>query len=76
MVPATYSKSSIGNTLTAEDIFALNQIPNVDLSREAHGQFALSDLVLEASHFLDEEVVNRLEMQILSQKVKEDWNLP
>ena len=55
--------------LSAEDIFSLNQIPNVDLNMKAHGQYALNDLVLELSHFLDDEVINRLEMEILSTKL-------
>lgn len=42
------------SNLSAEDLFALNQVPNVKLGKE-HGKFAVSDLVLELSHFLDEE---------------------
>lgn len=44
--------------------------------REMHGKFALNDLVLELSHFLDEEVVNRVEMEVLSKKLTADWGLP
>lgn len=65
MVPKSHSKQSLED-LSAEDIFALNQIPNVELSREKHGKFALNDLVLELSHFLDDEVINRVEMEVLS----------
>ena len=62
--------------MSAEDIFALNQIPNVELCREKHGKFALNDLVLELSHFLDDEVINRVEMEVLSSKLTSDWGLP
>lgn len=75
MVPTFHSKYII-NDLSAEDIFALNQIPNVSLQRDSHGDFALNDLVLELSHFLDEEVINRVEMHILSEKLNQDWGLP
>ena len=54
----------------------MNQIPNVCLDREKHGKFALNDLVLELSHFLDEEVINRVEMEVLSSKLTKDWGLP
>lgn len=34
-----------------------------------HRNFAINDLVLELSHFLDEEVINKVEMQIMSKKI-------
>jgi hypothetical protein len=33
-------------------------------------------VVIELAHFLDEEVINRVEMHILSDKVINDWGLP
>jgi hypothetical protein len=62
--------------LSAEDIFALNSIPNVLIDRKKHGNYALNDVVMELAHFLDEEVINRVEMHILSDKVIKDWGLP
>jgi hypothetical protein len=62
MLPHTYSKSALGKAMTAEDMYAFNQIPHVELEREKHGQYAINDLVLELSHFIDDEVVNRVEM--------------
>lgn len=62
MVPKQYSRLSIADSLSAEDIYALNSVPKVNIDRERHENFALNDLVLELSHFLDEEVVNRVEM--------------
>lgn len=52
MVPKIPSNFSIGD-LSAEDLFTLNSISRVDLTREAHGDYALNDLVLELSHFID-----------------------
>ena len=54
----------------------LNQIPNVEFIRETHGNYALNDIVLELSHFLDDEVINRVEMEVLSSKLSQDWGLP
>lgn len=75
MVPRTHSKQAIED-LSEEDLFTLNEIPNVEFDLEHHGEFALNDLVLELSHFLDEEVINRVEMEILSSKLTADWGLP
>lgn len=36
----------------------------------------MNDLVLELSHFLDEEVINKVEMELLSDKLRKDWDLP
>lgn len=51
-------------------------MPNVDLNIEEHGQFALSDLILELQHFIDDDFVNRIEQQMISERVKKTWELP
>ena len=61
MLPKTHSEMQVGNALTAEDIFALNQVPNVEIDRKKHGSYALNDLVLELSHFIDDDIINRVE---------------
>ena len=61
MMPKNVTKLKVSD-LTAEEIFAFNQVPYVELKREKHGKFALSDLVVEASHFLDEDLVNRMQI--------------
>jgi len=76
MLPDQHTSLDIGKGLPAEDIFTLNQIPNVHIDRKKHGDYALSDLVLEVAHFLDEEVVNRVEMEIMSTRLRQDWDLP
>jgi hypothetical protein len=75
MLPASATSLTLKD-LTGEDLFALNQVPNVQLSRKDHGNFAVNDLVLELSHFLDEDVVNRVELQLMSDRLKKDWGLP
>lgn len=54
----------------------MNQVPNVDLKRDKHASFALNDLVLELSHFLDDDFVNRVEMQLISERMRKQWDLP
>merc|ERR1712166_1728419 len=76
MVPASFTNLNIGDALSAEDIFTVNQIPNVEIDRKKHGGFALNDLILELSHFLDEEVINRVDMDIMSSRIREEWDLP
>lgn len=76
MLPKTHSRLQLGDALTAEDMFSLNQVPKVQIEREKHGDRALNDLVLEISHFVDEEAINRVEMEMLSTRVKKEWDLP
>lgn len=48
----------------------------MEIDRKEHGAYALTDLILEISHFLDEDVINRVETQMLSNRIKQDWSLP
>lgn len=73
MLQQTSSALTLGKALSAEDIYALNQVPNVELNREDHGEYALNDLVLEMSHFIDDEFVNRIEMQMISNRIRNQW---
>jgi hypothetical protein len=63
------------NEIDAKNIYTLNTIARVELDRKNHGTFALNDLVLELSHFLDEEVINKVESEILSKRVSEEWGI-
>ena len=74
MVPKEASKLTI-NEVDAKSLYALNSISRVALEREAHGQFALNDLVLELSHFLDEDVLNKVETEIFSGRLRKEWGL-
>ena len=74
MVPQTSTKLTIGD-IEAKSLYALNSVSRVALERESHGQFSLSDLVVELSHFLDEEVVNKVETEIFSERLRKEWSL-
>lgn len=63
------------NDIDAKNFYTLNTISKVELNREKHGQYALNDLVLELSHFLDEEVVNKVESELLSDRMRHEWGV-
>lgn len=70
-----YPTSLTFGDLEAKNLYTLNSINNVEIERDKHGKYAVNDLVLELSHFLDEDVVNKVETEILSQKIKHEWKL-
>lgn len=74
MVPKEHTKLAIKD-VDAKTLYTLNSIARVSLERDRHGAYSLSDLVLELSHFLDEEVVNKVETEIYSEKLKKEWKL-
>jgi hypothetical protein len=74
MVPQTPTKLTVGD-LDAKTLYALNSVSKVSIEREKHGQFSVSDLVVELSHFLDEDVVNKVETEIFSDKLRKEWGL-
>lgn len=75
MLRPNFSQSKISD-LTGDDIFTLNQIPNVKLNRLTHRDCSVNDLVLELSHFIDDETVNRVELSMISDRIKQQWDLP
>jgi len=74
MVPKEHTKLTIGD-IDAKTLYTLNSVSRVALERERHGEYSLSDLVVELSHFLDEEVVNKVETELFSEKLRQDWGL-
>jgi len=56
-------------------MYALNSISKVQINRDKHGGYALNDIVLELSHFLDEEVVNKVETEIYSDRLRKEWGV-
>jgi len=74
MLPSSHTKLTIGD-VDAKSLYALNSISRVQLERERHGAFSLNDLVVELSHFLDEEVVNKVETEMFGEKLRRDWGL-
>lgn len=74
MLPKEHTKLTMGD-VEAKSLYALNSISKVQIERDRHGSYSLSDLVVELSHFLDEEVVNRVETEVFSDKVRQEWGL-
>lgn len=74
MLPTGPSKLTIGD-IDAKSLYALNSISRVQLEREKHGTYSLNDLVVELSHFLDEEVVSKVETEIFGDKLRQEWGL-
>ena len=74
MLPQSYTNLTIGD-VDAKTMYTLNSISKVSLDRESHGDFSLSDLIVELSHFLDEDVVNKVEVEIYSERLRSEWGL-
>ena len=74
MVPESSTKLTIGE-IEAKSLYALNSVSRVSFERERHGQYSLSDLVVELSHFLDEDVVNKIETEVFSERLRKEWGL-
>jgi hypothetical protein len=74
MLPKQHSSLSIKD-LDAKTMYALNSISRVAFERDRHGDYALNDLIVELGHFIDEEVVNRVETEVFSDRLKKEWGL-
>jgi hypothetical protein len=75
MLPKNGPSKQTLNTIDAKSLYSLNSIARVNIDRERHGSYALSDLVLELSHFLDEDFVNKVETEIYSERMRKEWGL-
>jgi hypothetical protein len=74
MVPETESKLRI-DSLSPEDMYTLNSMPHVELKREVHGGYAINDIVLELSHFLDQDTIKNVELTCLEDSLRKEWEL-
>lgn len=63
------------NDIDANNYYTLNTISKVEIDRKSHGGYALNDLILELSHFLDEEVINKVESELLSDRLRHEWGV-
>jgi len=61
--------------LSPDDFYALNSIPKVDFDRKKHGEYALNDLVVEVTNFLDPDTVRKVELSVLEGNLKKEWKL-
>jgi len=75
MVPPSHSRIKI-EQFSPADFYTLNSLANVEFLRDTHGQYSANEIFLELSHILDEEVVDKTQMEILSQSLKVTWGLP
>lgn len=74
MLPSRPTSLKISNLLP-EDLYALNSVPKVDLHPTVHGDFSLNDLIVELTHLIDSETVRKVELSMLEQKLKTEWDL-
>lgn len=74
LVPKKPSNLTI-NDLLADEVYALNSLPKVELNRSMHDSFALNDLVLELVQVIDVQTVRDVELTILEDKIKNEWDL-
>ena len=75
LVPETPSGLSLEEALTPEDFYLLNSLSKVSIAGDLKHDIALSDLVLELSHFVDNDTVRKVELSFLEQKLKDEWEL-
>jgi amidophosphoribosyltransferase len=48
----------------------------VDLGQHPKDKVDTVTVMEKIGHFLDEEVINRIEMQMISMRIKKEWDLP
>ena len=75
LVPETPSGLSLAEALTPEDFYLMNSLSKVSIQGDLKQDIALSDLVLELSHFVDNDTVRKVELSFLEQKLKDEWEL-
>ena len=61
--------------MDAESFYTLNSLNNVQLKKEDHGLYPLNEIILELSHFLDPEVVEKVEIEMFRKKLCDEWDL-
>ena len=74
MLPETASSIML-KALSPDDFYQLNSLPKVQIDRKSHGNYALNDLVLELSNFLEEDTVRKVELSLLEGSLKKTWKL-
>ena len=73
MVPSQPTRLSLAEALSPEDVYALNSLPRVHIDDEQKRAIALNDLLLELSHFVDGETVRKVELGLLENQLRADW---
>lgn len=75
LVPEQPSTMSLAEALSPEDFYALNSLPRVSIEKEQREAIALNDLVLELGNFVDPETVRKVELGLLEENLKKEWEL-
>jgi len=70
LLPSKPSSLKVIN-LSANDLYSLNSISHVNFCPEQLKDFAVNDIILELAHFLDADTVEKVELEIAGQKIKE-----
>lgn len=74
MVPETPSNLKF-DQLSPEDLYVLNNLPGVAFDRTKHGNYAVNDLVLELAHLVDRDTIKKVELTVLQNKLKNEFEL-
>lgn len=56
-------------------LYSLNSIAKVKFDNELHGHYSLNELILELGHFLDGDVVEKVERNFVIQKLNKEWEM-
>ena len=75
LVPSEPSTISLADALSPEDFYMLNSLPRVDISAPERERITLNDLVLELSLFVDNDTVRQVELGLLEENLKKEWEL-
>ena len=63
------------SALQADELYALNSLPKVEIDRQSSGHFALNDLCVELASVLDWQTVRDIELTVLQDKIRHEWDL-
>jgi hypothetical protein len=74
LVPEKPTMLSVAD-MKQKDFETFNSVPRVRLNIKDHGEFALSDLLLEVSQIFDQQSVRDIELACLQEQMKKDWQL-
>jgi len=75
-VPDQPSKLTLAEALSADDFYSLNSLSRVSIQGDDQKHaIALNDLILELSHFIDTNTVRKVELSLLEDNLKAQWEL-
>ena len=76
LVPAEPTKLTLAEAFSADDFYSINALSRVSIQGDDQKHaIALSDVVLELSHFIDHNTVRKVELSVLEDNLKDEWKL-